>query len=241
MQIVNISTYKFVALDNVESMQAAFKQKLLELGLKGTVVLSHEGINVMLAGSREEINAFAVFLKQDTRFADMKFKESLSDSKPYRRLFVKIKRSLVPGADWVNPAEFTAPALAPEQLKQWFEQGRDFTLIDTRNDYEVSVGTFEKAIDFNLKEFKELPEKLQAADLDKNKPLVMFCTGGIRCEKASPVAVKAGFKEVYQLEGGILNYFEQCGNAHYLGDCFVFDQRNALTPQLSPSISEDMV
>ncbi|MDF2529903.1 MAG: hypothetical protein K0Q57_783 [Gammaproteobacteria bacterium] len=235
MQIVNISTYKFVELSDIESLQADFKQKLLALGLKGTVVFSPEGTNIMLAGPREAIDAFGDYLRADARFADIKFKESLSETQPFKRLFVKLKKSLVPGADWVNPAKFTAPALSPEELKQWLEEGRDFTLIDTRNDYEVQLGTFENAVEFKLETFNEFPEKIESAKLDRDKPLVMFCTGGIRCEKASPVAVKAGFKEVYQLEGGILNYFERCGSAHYRGDCFVFDERVAVTPSLSPS------
>ncbi|MDF2939720.1 MAG: h16 [Gammaproteobacteria bacterium] len=235
MQIVNISTYKFVELSDIESLQASFKQKLIELGLKGTVVFSPEGTNIMLAGTREAIDAFGDFLRSDARFADMKFKESLSENQPFRRIFVKLKKSLVPGADWVNPAEFTAPNLSPEQLKKWLEEGKEFNLIDTRNDYEVEMGTFENAVDFHLKEFKEFPQRIEQAELDKEKPLVMFCTGGIRCEKASPVAIKAGFKEVYQLEGGILNYFERCGKAYYQGDCFVFDERRGVTPELSPA------
>lgn len=235
MQVVNISTYKFVELNNLETMQAAFKTKLEELSLKGSIVLSSEGINIMLAGSRSAVDGFAAFLKSDSRFADMQFKESLSDSQPFKRIYVKIKKCLVPGADWVNPAKFTAPALPPTQLKQWLDEGRDFYLIDTRNDYEVETGTFDKAVDLQLTEFKQLPEKIKTVELDKSKPVVMFCTGGIRCEKATPVAMEAGFKEVYQLEGGILKYFEECGSAHYRGDCFVFDERRGVDPSLKPS------
>jgi len=235
MKIVNISTYKFVQLNNLVLMQAAFKKKLNELQLKGTIVLSEEGINIMLAGPQDTINDFAVFLRSDSRFSDMRFKESLSEAKPFKRVYVKIKKCLVPGADWVNPAEFTAPALSPEELKQWLDAGKDFYLLDTRNDYEVNMGTFHNAVDLNIEQFKELPEKIVAADLDRDKPIVMFCTGGIRCEKATPVALKAGFKKVYQLEGGILNYFERCGDAHYHGDCFVFDERRGVDPKLKPS------
>jgi predicted sulfurtransferase len=237
MQIVNISTYKFVKLDHLVEMQETYKNKLIELNLKGTVVLSHEGINIMLAGSREAIHAFGTFLRADVRFADMRFKESLSDNQPFKRIFVKIKNCLVPGADWVNPAEFTAPAMSPEQLKQWLDEGKDFYLLDTRNDYEVDMGTFNGAVDLKIEQFKELPAKIAEAGLDPNKPIVMFCTGGIRCEKATPVAIEAGFKEVYQLEGGILNYFERCGNSHYHGDCFVFDERRGVDPALQPRLN----
>ncbi|MDO8953710.1 MAG: rhodanese-like domain-containing protein [Gammaproteobacteria bacterium] len=236
MKVVNISTYKFVPLDNLELMQEAIRAKLIELNLKGTVVLSLEGINIMLAGAPEMINGFAAYLHADSRFLDMQFKKSLSETQPYKRTLVKIKNCLVPGADWVNPAETKAPSLSPEQLKNWIEEGKDFYLLDTRNDYEVESGSFDNAVDLKLEQFKQLPERIQMAELDKNKPVVMFCTGGIRCEKAAPVALQAGFKEVYQLEGGILNYFEKCGTAHYHGDCFVFDERRGVDAGLNPIV-----
>ena len=126
-----------------------------------------------------------------------------------------------------------SPSIAPETLKEWLEEKRDFTLLDTRNNYEVELGTFENADHLNIRNFchYEAQAKKIPKDLTE-KPLVVFCTGGIRCEKAAPLMKKLGFKNVLQLDGGILNYFEKTGGAHYRGDCFVFDDRVALTPTL---------
>jgi len=154
---------------------------------------------------------------------------------------VKIKKEIIPMGDpEIRPSEFTAPYLPPADLKTWMDEKRDFLLLDTRNDYEIAVGTFEGAKDLGISHFRDFTratEKLTTEgfnEVSKDQPIVTFCTGGIRCEKAAALLVKQGFKNVYQLEGGILNYFEQCKDVHYQGQCFVFDWRLAVNGDLQP-------
>lgn len=226
--VLHIAGYKFVTLYNTHTLREAFMQRCGELGLKGTVVLSPEGINIMLAADQAAIAEFKQFLLTFAKFADIEFKQVEAVFIPFKRMLVKIKSELVPGLPGVNPTEYTSPNLAPEELKRWYEAGRDFIIVDTRNRYEYELGTFEKAINLNLETFREFPQALQKLDpAIKDKTVVMFCTGGIRCEKATPIAEKLGFKQVYQLEGGILNYFRHCGDSHYHGTCYVFDERVA--------------
>jgi len=232
-QIVNVSGYKFVSIYDTLALRVHLAECLGALGLKGSVVLSPEGINVMLAGSRRGINGFYALLKQYQRFADMRFKESLSEAQPFQKLYIKCKTHIVPAAQSVDPIKETGPYVSPKQLKQWLDDGKDLVLLDTRNDYEIEYGTFDGAVSFNMRHFKEFADKAVQADTLKDKTIVMFCTGGIRCEKASPLALNAGFEEVYQLDGGILKYFEECGSDHYAGNCFVFDERVALKPDLT--------
>ena len=233
--IINISGYLFTTLYDTIVLKQRFKNRCNALQLKGAVVLSPEGINVMFAGTRDQIDNFYDFLKEDVRFAGMQFKESLTETRPFWYCRIKRKGHLVPTDNAsINPMEFTAPTITPKELKKWYEENKDFTIIDTRNDYEYEMGTFENAINPDLKEFRQFDDYAQSVDDEtKEKPVVVFCTGGIRCEKASPIALQAGFKEVYQLDGGILNYFKEIGGEHYQGDCFVFDQRVAVRPDLS--------
>jgi predicted sulfurtransferase len=198
------------------------------------VLLAEEGINLFLAGSRQGIDSLWRFLASDPRLTDLIYKESESREIPFNRLLVKIKREIIPlGLAQIRPAQQPAPRLQPEELKRWLDQGRDFVLLDTRNAFEVRVGTFVGAIDLGLGQFREFPQAAAglAAAL-KQKPVVTFCTGGIRCEKAAPALLLQGFREVYQLDGGILRYFERCGGAHYAGECFVFDKRVAVDSAL---------
>jgi predicted sulfurtransferase len=229
--LIHIAGYLFVPLTKLEAWQSQCKDFCKVHTLKGTVVFSPEGVNIMLAGEEAHIDAFINWLNNFPEFANIKFKHTATSFMPFRRMYVKIKPVLVPGK--INPLQESAPQLAPEELKRWYEQGKDFIIIDTRNDYELAIGKFAHALDIHLKEFKDFETAL--AQLDpalKEKPAVFYCTGGIRCEKAAPLAKRAGFKEVYQLAGGILNYFKECGAAHYQGDCYVFDERVALTPEL---------
>jgi len=232
-QVINISGYKFTRIYDTKALLAVLRERLGALGLKGSIVLSHEGINVMLAGDRAQIDGFYTLIKSDSRFASISFKESHSEYQPFRRFTVKCKQHLVPAAYQVNPAERTGPYIAPDTLKAWLDEGREVVLLDTRNDYEIEFGTFTGAEDFHIKQFSEFARKAKAAQEMKCKTVVMFCTGGIRCEKASVLALNAGFQDVYQLNGGILKYFDTCGDAHYQGDCFVFDERIAVQPDLS--------
>lgn len=229
--MLNICGYKFVQLNDLQTWQETCRVRCIALGLKGTVVWSTEGINIMLAGEPEAIQAWISFIKSFQEFADLEFKFSESTEQPFGKMLVKIKKALVPGD--VNPLVDLAPTIKPKDLKAWYENHKDFVIIDTRNTYELSAGKFENALDIKLETFSEFPEKIAALpDEIKQKPVVVYCTGGIRCEKAAPLALKAGFKEVYQLEGGILKYFEECGQAFYEGDCFVFDERRAVDKKL---------
>ena len=238
--ILNIAAYRFVEIDNLDERRTALRDICAKLALKGTILLSEEGINLFLAGIESNIRQFMQYLYESPLFMPLeiiktKFKESWSDAQPFNRMLVKLKKEIIPlGKPNIKPHEHTAPALPPEALKQWLDDGKDFILLDTRNNYEVRLGTFKQAKTLDLDHFRNFPEacQQQLPTDSKEKPVVMFCTGGIRCEKASVALEQQGFQQVYQLEGGILNYFEHCGGAHYQGDCFVFDQRVAVNPEL---------
>lgn len=241
MQFINLAGYKFVALDDLAGLRAALASRCRALGLKGTILLSPEGINAFVAGTAEAGAQFMAFLRTDPRLADLRFKQSRSDEQPFRRMLVKIKKEIitlrVPGVD---PGAHRAPAVSPGELKRWLDQGRELVLLDTRNAFEVESGSFRNAVHLNLKSFGDFPgavDRLPAAMRDKT--IVAFCTGGIRCEKAAPVLIDKGFRNVYQLDGGILQYFEDCGDAHFDGRCFVFDQRKTLDCRLQPEIAEE--
>lgn len=236
MQFINLAGYKFVALDGLPELKSALTSRCRAFGLKGTILLSPEGINVIVAGTAEAASQFTTLIRDDQRLADLHFKESLSDYPPFERMLVKIKKEIitlrVPGVD---PATNRAPAISPQVLKRWIDEGRDVVLLDTRNAFEVETGTFRNALHLNLKSFGQFPKAAAALDPAlKDRTVVTFCTGGIRCEKAAPVLQQQGFREVYQLDGGILQYFEDCGDAHFQGHCFVFDQRTALDGRLQP-------
>lgn len=232
--VVNLAAYKFVTLKDLESLQAQLLEQCNGWGLKGTILLAEEGINLILAGTREGTDQFIAMMNVDADFSGMDFKQSLSEKMPFRKMRVRIKAEIVTmRVEGVSPQHKTGKHLSAKELKQWLDEGRDFTFLDTRNEYEVEIGTFEKAATLPLQIFSEFPEQVKTLTADRSKPMVMFCTGGIRCEKASVAALDAGFQEVYQLDGGILKYFEECGGAHYRGDCFVFDQRTAITPEFT--------
>jgi UPF0176 protein len=230
MHTLNIAAYRFVALNDLPRHRAEFKARGEALRLKGTIVLAAEGINLFLAGAAANVEAFLETLRADARFASIEVKRSWSAGQPFARLLVKIKREIVSmRRPEIHPCETAAPRLAPRELKRWLDEGRALALLDTRNQFEVDLGTFENTLSLGLKSFSDFPRAAPALPEGlKNQPIVTFCTGGIRCEKAAPWLISRGFREVYQLDGGILNYFEQCGGAHFRGECFVFDQRVTL-------------
>jgi UPF0176 protein len=239
---VNIAAYKFITFDNTEEMRPQFQALCAELGLKGTILLTPEGINMFLSGTREHIDRYLAWLRADARFADIEVKESLSEEQSHKRMLVKIKKEIITmRMPLIKPEEGRAPAVDAHTLKRWLDQGHDdqgkqVVMVDTRNDFEVDVGTFDNTIDYRITKFTEFPEVIAAAkDGLNDKTVVTFCTGGIRCEKAAIHMQNIGYDSVYQLEGGILKYFEEVGGAHYTGDCFVFDYRTALNPKLEPT------
>ncbi len=233
--IVNISGYKFISIVNPGSLRPRLRNACLKLGLKGTILVSPEGISIFLAGSRHSIDDFLVLLRDDERFSTMEFKESFNDKQPFNRLLVRLKKEIIAFDFLLDPSKHKGRYLDPKVLKTWLDEGRDLVLLDTRNDYEVEIGSFAKALTPPMKSFKDFKQVVE--DLDpslKEKTIVTFCTGGVRCEKAGPYMESQGFKEVYQIEGGILKYFEKCGGAYWNGECFVFDQRVSLDPALQP-------
>jgi UPF0176 protein len=232
--IVNVSCYKFVPLDQLDERRQQIRRITAELNLKGTVLLSREGINLFVAGFRSSINQFVDSLRTDPALADLQPKESLNQYQPFNRMLVKIKREIISfGVDSVDPVRRTSPKLSAAELKRWLDEGRPVHLLDVRNDYEYDLGTFDNAICMHLDHFREFPDAVgRLPDQLRNEPVVMFCTGGIRCEKAGPYMEQAGFQQVYQLDGGILKYFEEVGGDHYHGECFVFDQRVGVDPSL---------
>ena len=237
--IVNISAYKFVTLDDIADLRPRFQQRCLDLGLKGTILLAPEGINMFLAGSRVAIDSYLDWMHQDTRLADILPKESLSERQPFRRMLVRLKKEIITMKNPViKPQLGRAPAVTAHDLKRWLDQGHDdegkpVVMVDTRNAFEVDVGSFENTLDYRIDKFSEFPDVIAQHKEELNdKTIVTFCTGGIRCEKAAIYMRNIGYHRVYQLDGGILKYFEEVGGAHYNGDCFVFDHRTALNPQL---------
>ena len=235
MKIINIAAYRFVDLENPQEWREAIYAICLKHQLKGTVLVGHEGLNIMLAGPRMGIDAFHAWLSEQAEFSGIEFKESESGFVPFSKLKVKVKKEIIAmHLENVRPLEKTAPHLPAKELKKWFDEERDFVLLDTRNRYEIEAGTFTGAMDLGIDTFREFPQAVttKLADEHKDKIIVTVCTGGIRCEKAAIALHREGFKNVFQLDGGIIKYFEECEGAHYDGNCVVFDDRVAVTPQL---------
>jgi len=232
----NTAAYRFVKLADREALRPHIQELAQSRSLLGTVLLASEGINIFLAGREADLRSFFDALAEDPRFATMDVKWSLSDTLPFKRLRVRLKKEIVTvGQPDFDLDETPAPYLPAAELKRWYDEGRKFVIIDTRNRWEIEQGSFDNALDPGVDSFGQFPAALeQYADL-KDTPIVTFCTGGIRCEKAAPIMKKAGFSQVWQLEGGILRYFEEVGGAHWHGNCVVFDDRGALKPDLSPA------
>jgi UPF0176 protein len=239
MPVLNIAAYRFVSIDDGPALAMTLRERCLSWNLKGTVLIAPEGINLFLAGRDQAIESFLEFLKADPRFAAMPVKRQFSDHPPFAKLKVKLKREIVPlGEGQVSPANHPAPRIDAATLKRWLDEGRDLILLDTRNRFEFDHGAFETAIDLGIRTFRSFPEAIEAKRDDwQDRPIVCYCTGGIRCEKAAPVMIQQGFQNVYQLDGGILKYFEQFGTAHFRGDCFVFDERIGVDGSLRPRTS----
>ncbi len=232
--VTNISTYRFAELTGLKELREELTKQCKNWGLKGTILLSTEGINLFVAGAAESIDQLLVKLRGIHGLEDLTPKFSLSDTQPFNRMLVRLKKEIISfGVEAVRPANYTSPKLSALELKRWLDEGRPVTLLDTRNDYEVKLGTFKGALIPNINTFREFPEAVRKLPEElKDQPVIMFCTGGIRCEKAGPFMELEGFKNIYQLDGGILKYFEECGGDHYEGECFVFDQRVGVDPGL---------
>jgi len=233
--VVNIAGYKFEPLIDPIDLVSLYQQKCDELKLKGTMLISKNGINFSLAGTQQATDTIVSFLEEDNRFLNIPLKVTYSETQPFRRMKVRLKKEIISlGRKDINPRELTGERISPQDLKNLLDNKEDVLVLDTRNEYETRVGKFENAIDLNLDTFRDFPEAVESLPEEyKDKKIVMYCTGGIRCEKASAVMMKAGFADVKQLEGGVLDYFKETGGAYWEGDCFVFDERVALDTELN--------
>lgn len=233
-QILNVAAYKFARLTNLLERRDKLRDHTYELGLRGTILLSEEGINLFMAGLPENVRQALAILETDAEISTLEVKESWSDYQPFSRMLVKIKKEIIAfGVPGIDPLVAPAAKISAQELKSWLDSGQPCVLLDVRNDYEVRLGTFENAVAIGVDHFRHFPDAVEKLpDEMKTDPIVMFCTGGIRCEKAGPFMQQAGFQKVYQLEGGILKYFEACGREYYQGECFVFDKRVALDANL---------
>ncbi len=233
--IVVAALYKFVTLDNYKELQQPLLEHCKAQGVKGSLLLANEGINGTIAGSREGIDSVLAYLKADPRLETLDHKESFDEAQPFYRMKVKLKKEIVTmGAGDIDPNKVVGTYVKP---KDWNEiiSDPEVVLLDTRNDYEVAIGTFKDAVDPKTDTFREFPEYVRENyDPEKHKKVAMFCTGGIRCEKASAFMLQEGFEEVYHLEGGILKYLEEVPKEESLweGECFVFDNRVAVDHDL---------
>lgn len=222
--------YNFVKITDPEQFCLNHKQFLQWLGLLGRVYIAQEGINGTLAGRTKDIEFYEAYLKGLPGFSQTEFKEEACHENPFVKLICKTRPEIVTLKTSVelDPTREKGKHLTPAQWKSVLDSQKDFVLIDVRNTYESKIGHFEGAICPEVENFYNFPEWLDKANLPKDKKVLMYCTGGIRCEKFSVLMEKKGFKEVYQLHGGIINYAQQIGDAHYRGKCFVFDDRLAV-------------
>ena len=240
--VLNVSSYKFVSLDDPAQWRESIRLRAQACALKGTVLLAGEGINLFLAGNTDSLRGFVGWLRGHREFSDLDAKESWSIDEPFRRLIVKVKAEIIRmNCPTIRPQTQRAPAVDAPTLARWLDAGHDDTgrpvvMLDTRNAFEVRHGRFRGALDWDLSRFSDFPQALQRrrSELD-GKTVVSYCTGGIRCEKAALLMAEAGVDNVMQLDGGILRYFEQAAGKHFDGLCFVFDQRESLDVTLAPA------
>jgi UPF0176 protein len=241
--VLNVSAYLFTRIDDPAALRVTLRERALAAALRGTILLAEEGINLFLAGETDDLRGFVEELRADPRFAALETKDSWSDAVPFGKLLVKVKREIIRmDRPEVRPQDGRAPAVSPDTLRRWLDrgtddEGREVVLVDTRNAFEVDYGTFAGAKDWRIERFTQFPDAASShRDELAGKTVVSFCTGGIRCEKAALYLRDEGV-DAYQLDGGILGWFAAQGDAHWQGDCFVFDGREALDAGLAPARS----
>lgn len=234
-RIVVCALYHFVRLDNFQALQKPLLALMLDQGVKGTLLLAAEGINGTIAGSREAVDSVLAWLRNDPRLSALDTKESFDEENPFYRSKVKLKKEIVTmGVEGIDPNRKVGTHIEPKDWNALISQ-EDVLLIDTRNDYEVEIGTFEGAVNPHTTTFREFPDYVKKhLDPDKHKKVAMFCTGGIRCEKSTAYLKESGFDEVYHLKGGILKYLEEvpAEQTMWQGECFVFDNRVSVNHDL---------
>jgi UPF0176 protein len=238
LNIKNVAFYAFFKPSfDLEQARGILHNRMREHEIKGTILLAQEGINCSLSGVTENMDFFLQFLFETIGIPKPELKISYSKEIPFKRSLVKIKPNIVaePGDTPIDPTQNSAPYISPEEFHQWIIDNKEMVILDTRNDYEFQLGRFKNSLHLGTKHFANFEGDLQKAPQEwQNTPVVTFCTGGIRCEKAAPLMLKKGFQEVYQLDGGILNYFKKVGRGYFEGECFVFDERVALDDSLNP-------
>ncbi len=236
-RIVVAALYRFVRLDGHEALRGPLLEQMRAHGVRGTILLAGEGINGTMAGPRKGVDAVLNWLRQDPRLSALTHKESTCDTMPFRRTKVRLKNEIVTmGIDGLDPEHAAGTYVKPEDWNDLVDDP-DVTVIDTRNGYEVELGTFEGAVDPQTSSFREFPAYAQThLDPARHKKVAMFCTGGIRCEKSTAFLKQLGFEQVYHLEGGILKYLEQVPpeQSRWHGECFVFDERVSVGHGLEP-------
>ena len=242
--ILNVAAYLFVAIDDADALAVRLRERAYADELRGSVLVTPEGINLFLAGAEAALRGFLAWLRSDVRFAGLHAKESWSDKVPFARLKVKRKDEIIAfRREHASPLDTgeRAPAVDPSTLSRWIEQGnrddagRRLVLLDTRNREEFAFGTFKDAMTLPIDNFTDLPDAFAPhREALRDATVISFCTGGIRCEKAALWLRHDGMDNLLQLDGGILGYFEAVGGAGYDGRCFVFDERVALDPALRP-------
>jgi UPF0176 protein len=234
--IIVAALYKFVTLDDCAQIREPLLDVCNDAGIKGTLLLACEGINGTISGTREGIDAVLAYLKSDPRFADIVHKESLDEQQPFYRMKVKLKKEIVTmGVDGIDPNRLVGSYIEPEQWNALISDP-NVVLVDTRNEYEYNIGSFNGAINPHTTTFREFPDYIKNnLDNQRDKKVAMYCTGGIRCEKSTAYLLEQGFDEVYHLKGGILKYLEEVPEAESMwqGECFVFDNRVAVKHDLS--------
>lgn len=251
-QITNIAGYQFTTIDDVEKVFQKAQVICSETHIKGNIFISPEGINLGLASTQSDIEYFLQKLDSLCGLNNLLLNTTYSDYIPFKRLLIKIRSELVPtkplpsdhpSSSIIKPllknidtAEQNAKYISNDELKEWLDAGKDITLLDMRNQFEVNLGSFENATHLAIRNFRDIIQlESEINELPKDKPLVTFCTGGIRCEKGANILANNGFDQVFQLEGGIIKYIEKYKDQHWHGECFVFDDRVCLNTDLQPS------
>ena len=242
-EVLNIAAYHFADIVEPAALREQLRARCEAAGLKGSVLVAPEGLNLFLAGAEDAVESVLDFVRAQRGFSDLRVKRSWSVHVPFARLKVKLKKEIIAfGHDECVPRSRRAAAVSPAQLREWIARGSDdsgrrLVLVDTRNREELAFGHFEGALLLPIDNFTDLTAALAPLKTELgDATVVSYCTGGIRCEKAALWMQDAGFANVYQLDGGILDYFEQVGGEGWQGECFVFDARVALKPDLSPCV-----
>ncbi len=222
-----ISYYKYVNIKDPKKFQEKHLELCKSFGLKGRIYIGNEGINGTVSGIKEDIERYKRLLRSNKSFNDIEFKEQECNEHVFRKMFVRVRKEIVNFSEKVDFSK-SGLKISPKKFKEMIENEKDFVILDVRNNYETKIGRFKGAITLDIENFRDFPKIVNKIKHLKHKKIITYCTGGVRCEKASAFLRENGFKEVYQLEGGILNYSKEVPNSYFNGRCFVFDERMSI-------------